>query len=263
MVTNAPALPPASPAVDFRGTWHDRLCQAGLGAGALGAVTLVIAGLGDDQTVVSQGFTFFALKENALVGLGIVVAVILIASALIPHFSARFVGITLLGAAAATYGSIVFNARVDERFSEFDSYTVGDAGRMLVIAFLLTTVGLALALIGSPRIGRSAQLNSLGEPISTGPSGYAITSLVLSLCGIVTLGLTAPLGVAFGIAGMDDATKSRGARSGKGLAIAGFVVGLVFVTLGALIMSIGMGSADPSFNDESSREVITALISRP
>jgi hypothetical protein len=221
----------------------------------------VIAGFAEDQTVVSQDLTSYALKDNILVVLGLVVGALLIASALIPHFAARFVGIAVLGAAAATYGSIVFGARVDERFSEFDEYAVGDAGRMLIIAFMLTTVGITLALIGSPRIGRPAQLNSLGEPISTGPSGYAITSLVLSLCGIVTLGLTAPLGVAFGIAGMDDAAKSRGARSGKGMAIAGFVVGLVLIGLGALIMSFGMGSADPSFDDESSR-TIAALVGR-
>ena len=73
---------------------------------------------------------------------------------------------------------------------------------MLTVAYIATCIGLVLALIGAPRIGRPAVLNKLLEPIMT-TSSYAITSMVLSICGLVVL-FTAPLGIAFAVAAFHD-----------------------------------------------------------
>jgi hypothetical protein len=62
-----------------------------------------------------------------------------------------------------------------------------------------------------------------------GTSGMAIASLVCSLTGLFTCGITALLGVIFGFVGLSQ-TKD-GARGGRGLAIAGLVIGLIFLAL--------------------------------
>ena len=72
-------------------------------------------------------------------------------------------------------------------------------------------------------------------------SGMAIASLVCSLAGIVACGIPAVLGVIFGFVGLSQ-TKD-GARSGRGMAVAGLVIGIVVVLLwGALWVAV---AADP------------------
>ena len=70
------------------------------------------------------------------------------------------------------------------------------------------------------------------QPIAPqGNSGIAIASLVLSLVGLIPcfwlLQIPALLGVIFGLVGLSQ-TKN-GARPGRGMAIAGLVIGLVLV----------------------------------
>jgi hypothetical protein len=74
-------------------------------------------------------------------------------------------------------------------------------------------------------------------------SGLAIASLVLGLLGILTLGLTAILGLIFGIVSLVKIGKSRGRLGGQGLAIAGTCVSgvmmlLIFVQMGLLLPAL-------------------------
>ena len=72
-------------------------------------------------------------------------------------------------------------------------------------------------------------------------SGMAIASLVCSLAGVLLCGIPAVLGVIFGFVGISQ-TKD-GARKGRGMAIAGLVIGVAVVLLwGALWVAI---AADP------------------
>lgn len=68
-----------------------------------------------------------------------------------------------------------------------------------------------------------------GQPMQQGTSGMAIASLVCSLTGFFTCGITAVLGVIFGFVGLSQ-TKDD-ARPGRGLAIAGLVIGFIFLAL--------------------------------
>jgi prepilin-type processing-associated H-X9-DG protein len=62
-------------------------------------------------------------------------------------------------------------------------------------------------------------------------SGLAIASLVLGILGILTCGITAIVGLIFGIIAMIRVRKSNGALGGHGLALAGTIVSAVFLML--------------------------------
>ena len=89
-------------------------------------------------------------------------------------------------------------------------------------------------------------------------SGLAITALVLSLVPGVGL-----LGVIFGIAALLTMNNSSPARSGKGLAIAGIVVGFVTSALGVLlcagILLPVLGKARESARELKSRSQLALM----
>jgi len=80
---------------------------------------------------------------------------------------------------------------------------------------------------GSPQGYQPYGFQPVGQQPPT--SGMAIASLVCSLAGIVFCGIPAVLGVIFGFVGLSQ-TKG-GDRSGRGMAIAGLVVGIAVVLL--------------------------------
>ena len=70
-------------------------------------------------------------------------------------------------------------------------------------------------------------------------SGLAIASLVLGILGLVSMGLTALVGLVLGIVGMLQIRKSRGRLRGDGLAIAGIAVSsCVILILPAMLAAI-------------------------
>ena len=76
-----------------------------------------------------------------------------------------------------------------------------------------------------------------------GTNGFAIASLV---CGIASLcaGLvTAILAVVFGHVALAQISRSGGHEQGRGLAIAGLVIGYVFIALGVLYIVFIFGLA--------------------
>lgn len=83
--------------------------------------------------------------------------------------------------------------------------------------------------------------------VKRGPSGMSIAALVLSLTGIFTCGITALIGMIFGIIEMSNINKGTSPTEGKGLAIAGFVVGAVFTVLWllywVLVIIVGVGES--------------------
>jgi hypothetical protein len=86
--------------------------------------------------------------------------------------------------------------------------------------------------------------------VKQGTAGMAIASLVLSLVGLVPCfwGLQIPglLGVIFGLVGMSQ-TKN-GARGGRGLAIAGLVIGIILLLACAAFWSYVLASGDCEFD---------------
>lgn len=93
-----------------------------------------------------------------------------------------------------------------------------------------------------------------GQPtVATTNSGMAVASLVLSLVGLVPCfwGLQIPglLGIIFGFIGLKQ-TKDN-ARRGRGMAIAGLVIGIILVLIAAAVI-IYVLTSDNCVRDGSS-----------
>lgn len=88
--------------------------------------------------------------------------------------------------------------------------------------------------------------NSTPSPVSptTGPaqtgatSGLAIASLVLGILGVFSCGVTALVGLIFGIVALVRINKSGGAQKGQGLAIAGIAVSAAFLLFVPILAGI-------------------------
>jgi hypothetical protein len=83
-------------------------------------------------------------------------------------------------------------------------------------------------------------------------SGYATASLICAVVGIIVPIVASALAIIFGIVALNQISSSYGRLEGRGLAIAGIVVGAVgivigFCVVGAIIIAI----TDPSFANPS------------
>ena len=226
----------------------DLLARSGIALGAVGGLVAALPAIVGERAVASQDGLVLTLKAGAFLGAGLVLAVLLAAAAAVPWPWARYVGIGVLAAALTTYALLVIGARASDDFLPDVDTGLETGGVLLVVAYVVTAVGLALAVIGAPRLGRGAPTDAAGNP-RPAMCGYATASLVLSLCGLVA-GVTAPLGIAFAVTALDDIRTARGWRTGRGLAVAGLVVGIVLTTFLVLAGAVGMAIAQPGSGND-------------
>jgi hypothetical protein len=82
-------------------------------------------------------------------------------------------------------------------------------------------------------------------PAPRSTNGFAVASLCCSLVGLVTYGVGGVLGIVFGIVALRGI--ARDGQDGRGLAIAGIVVGAVVIALGilaaVLVLSVWSGGS--------------------
>ncbi|MBF6589861.1 MAG: DUF4190 domain-containing protein [Ktedonobacterales bacterium] len=84
---------------------------------------------------------------------------------------------------------------------------------------------------------------AVGQPYYAGPmapatSGWAIASLISSIAGICTIGLGAIVGVIFGHIALSEIKRSNGMQQGRGVAIAGLIIGYAQIAIGILLILI-------------------------
>ena len=117
-------------------------------------------------------------------------------------------------------------------------FTLGPAGWLMFISALLLFAGTALALIGLRRPAKGP------DPSLDPKDGKAVASLVLGIVGVVLPFVSAPA-IGLGLFAMDDVRVTGGRIGGRGLAVAGFVLGIVSLSLWGLGLLLGMLLAQP------------------
>lgn len=232
--------------------------RAGLAIGAAAAVLVALAPTGDLASGPGRDAadrTASIDLEPAVGLLGAAVAVLLVAAAVVPWLWAHLAGVALCTIVAATSGLIVLTGRTSDDFVADSDISLENGGRLLVLAFWVGLVAVIVTLVGFRRVAIAASDAPPpdGEPVAgqeaeeAAPrsSGKATVALVLGIAGFITVFASA-LAIAFGTLALGDIRASRGALGGRGIAIAGLVLGFLALSLLVALVGSGMLTASPS-----------------
>jgi hypothetical protein len=226
---------PAATAPAGRGQYPwTPLGRAGFGVAAVGGV--MTAATAGSTAVEQEPFGYIEVAGGSWIG--VVAAVLGVAAAAAPWPWARLagVGITSLFALLVAFALIGFRTS-DDLVAGVD-ISLGPAGWLMLVSALLLFAGTALALIGLRRPARAP------DPALDPKEGKAVASLVLGIVGVVLPVLSAPA-IGLGLFAMDDVRVSDGRIGGRGMAVAGFVLGIVSLSLWGLGLILGMLLAQP------------------
>lgn len=219
---------------------------------AAGAVTGILAALiactAVGRTLVSgparaprTGTAAVDLPSVGIVAF-VVCAVLLAVSLAVPRTWMRMVAVALVTAVVMTCGAVVTFARLSSDFAREADLSLESGGSILIVGFLVGLVGLALALYGSRELPPSVDRSALRP----GLSGSATASMVLAIGGVITA-IASSLAVVVGVRGLREIRESEGVRRGRGLAIAGLVLGLLWtVAWAGLLLNLMLTASPPS-----------------
>lgn len=210
--------------------------RAGFGLAAVGGVLMATT---NGSTAVEQG-DLGRIEVAGGAWIGIVAAVFCAAAAIAPWPWARVagVGVTSLFALLVAFALIGFRSS-DDLLQGID-VSLGGAGWVMLIASLLLFAGTAIALW----FLRVPVTRAVPEDVPTPAAGKGVASLVLGIVGVV-IPVTAAPAVALALFAFDDLRASDGRLGGRGLAIAGLVLGIVSLSLWGLGLTLGMLLAQP------------------
>lgn len=210
------------------------LGRAGFAVAAVGGVlTAATAG----STAVEQGdFGYIEVAGGSWIG--VVAAVLCVAAAAAPWVWARVTGVGIASFFAILVAFALIGFRTSEELLAGEDVTLASAGWLMLASSLLLFAGTAIALAGFRRPARGP------DPAAAPREGKAAASLVLSVAGVLLPFLAAP-GIAMGLLARDDVRTTGGRIGGRGVAIAGVVVGSVGLALWALGLILGMLLAQP------------------
>jgi hypothetical protein len=210
------------------------LGRAGFGVAATGGI--LTAATAGSTAVEQEPFGYIEVAGGSWIG--VVAAVLGVAAAAAPWPWARLtgVGVTTLFALLVSFARIGF--RTSEDLVAGADVTLGPAGWLMLIGALLLWAGTALALIGLRRPAKAP------DPSLDPKDGKAVASLVLGIVGVI-IPVTAAPAIGLGLFAMDDVRVTGGRIGGRGLAIAGFVLGIVSLSLWGLGLLLGMLLAQP------------------
>ncbi len=220
-VTTEPATPAAAvPAARWTAA-GTVLQSAGLVTCGAGAILMAAAAghVMTEQSFGPGGAAGGSIElASDVVGVGAALAVICFAAAFAPWSWARLTGLAAGSATSGIAALILIGARTDDRYISGIDVSLGTGGWLLLAASALALTGVTLTLAGL-----AGPASSRPEAADDRVSGKAVASLVLGICGFLVVPLAA---VAAGL-GLVALREVPPGRDGRGLGIAGLVLGLV------------------------------------
>lgn len=232
------------------------LVRAGLGIGAIAGVLVALGPSGDLVSGPSRddpGATATIDLEPAVGGLGLAAAVLLVGAAVAPWLWAHLAGVALATIVAATAGLITLTGRTSDDFVADADVSLERGGVYLALGFWVGLVAVIVTLVGFRRVAMEATAAAAEETPPPPPeegvrprtSGKATVALVLGIAGFITV-FASSLAIAFGTLALGDIRASRGTVGGRGVAIAGLVLGFVALSLMIALVGSGILSATPT-----------------
>jgi hypothetical protein len=229
-----PPAPPEGEVGPPRAYPPTALGRAGFGVAAAGGI--LTAATAGSTAVDQEPFGYIEVAGGSWIG--VVAAVMCVAAAAAPWPWARIAGVGVSSLFAILVAFAVIGFRTSDELISGVDVTLGPAGWLMVIGSLLLFGGTALALIGLRRPARGP------DPALEPREGKAVASLVLGIVGVI-IPVTAAPAIGLGLLAMDDVRTSGGRIGGRGMAVAGFVLGIVALSLWGLGLLLGMLLAQP------------------
>lgn len=199
-----------------------------------------------------QGLRTLEPDSALITTVGVAAVVLLGLAAALPFLWVHLGGIALASAFAYLCGGTVAIARTSADFASGSAISLERGGLLLVAAFWLALVGVAVALIGIRAYAvareRDEGEREPGQRGAAGPprtSPRAIAALALGIGGVLTVA-SAALAIALGILALSDIRLSGGRLGGRGLALGGIVLGVVVLSLLTAIVGVGSLAATPT-----------------
>lgn len=231
----APAAPARDVASARGGTYPPTIPgRAGFVVAAVGGVlTAATAG----STAVTQG-DFASIEVAGGSWIGVIGAVLCAAAAAAPWVWARLAGVGIATTFAVIVAFAVIGFRTSGDFVPGVDVSLGTAGWLMVIGSLLFFAGTALALVFLRVPVRRP------DPQASPAEGKGVAALVLGIVGLILPFAAAPA-IGLALLGMDDVRASGGRVGGRGVAIAGLVLGIASLSLWGIGLLLGMLLAQP------------------
>jgi hypothetical protein len=232
-----------------------RTVRAGLLVGAAAGVLTALAPTGDLAEGPARGaedMTATIDLEPVVGFVGIAGAVLLLATAVAPRLWAHMVGVALATILAATAGLIVVSGRTSDDFAVDADVSLRMGGVLLVLAFWVGLAAVVITLVGFRQTAMAASQEALETetppPADDGiprRSPKALIALVLGVAGFITV-IASSLAIAFATLALGDIRASGGRLPGRGLALAGLILGFVTLSLLAALVGLGTLTAKPT-----------------
>jgi hypothetical protein len=230
--------------------------RAGLLLGAAAGVLVAIAPTGDLAEGPARGaerMTATIDLEPVVAAVGVVGALLLVGAALAPWLWAHLAGVALTTILAATAGLIVVSGRTSDDFAVDADVSLRIGGVLLVLAFWIGLAGVIVTLVGFRQTAMAASQAALdaGAPAPEEVEGVpqksrkALVALVLGVAGFITV-IASSLAIAFATLALGDIRASGGRLGGRGMAMAGLVLGVVTLSLLAALVGLGTLTAKPT-----------------
>ena len=198
---------------------------------------------------------------GAVGAFGVLVAVVLGAAVFAPRLWAWLAGLGLATALAGACGLVVITARTSADFAPHADVHLLGGGRLLTLAFWVAMVAVAVTLVGfrqlalAPRPQEEVAIpdEEIEDPApgtrtrtrTKFGSRRASFAFAFGVVGFIIV-IGSSLAVALGALALGDIRASGGALPGRGLAIAGLVLGLVALCLLVALVGVGTLAATPS-----------------
>ncbi|MGD9570953.1 MAG: DUF4190 domain-containing protein [Thermoleophilia bacterium] len=212
--------------------------RAGLALAGVAGILVALSPLGDIVEGSGGGDVIRTATVDPSVGViaGIGAALILAAAALRilwAHLLSLVLGVGLALVAAF----LVIAARTSDDFADGADLSMGSGGLLLVAGFWLSLAGVVVALVGIRMVAQAAPPVTL-EPNTIQRARTAPLAAILGIVGVVVV-VTAGIAVAYGTLALGDIRSSGERLTGRGMATAGIVLGVLVLSLLAAIGGVG------------------------
>ena len=221
--------------------------RGGLAVAALAAAVMALASAFDivDGAAASGHGTYTAGIGVSVAAIGVTACLAILVGVVREVLWIHLLGLVIGTGVALMSGVLVIVARTSDNFADTADLTLRAGGLLLVCAFWLALIGVAIALVGVRMVAIAAP-PPLNVP-RTGPQQRARTAPLAAVLGLVGVAVvvTSALAVAYGTLALGDIRASGERLTGRGMAVTGMALGILMLSLLAAVGGVGAWVAGP------------------